>query len=721
MYVAAPTILKSIQINLWRKSLFLGCVFLFLQCNIKNQVDIVKNGVADLRSFPFEEGGIASLEGDWEFYPKEILSHDNLQTTSKGYFKIPGLWNNSPVSSSLSDGVGFATYKLEVILPPEEARYVVYVPEQRTAYRLYLTEKVGVRSGIPGSLALSSYPSLQGQSVSIDAKDKLTLVLFVSNFHHREGGTLSPPLLGTGEAIQGYIFANGTIDLALTGAIFMFGIYHFIIFFYRNKQKEAFFFGLFCLVFAIRILFTGNKTIYALTPAIPWDLMIFMEYASVFVLTTLFLWFVEGLFPRFISINLIKTISAIAILHLILFLIVKPLYYTRFEFVFQIFGLVLASLLLFRLIQMYNRRLPESGLFLFGYILLFVGFSIDILSAFLAEAELSVSHLTLFLFFGVQSSIITLRTARIFEKRRQLKEEFEKSNDIFIETNRFYEKFIPREFLTYLGKDSIENISLGDSNQREMTVLFADIWEYYDIIYSNPVETRILFTNSYLGRIGPNISNNNGFIDKYIGSAVMALFDGGIQDAVRAAEQIQWELEKYNERRRGNGFIPLHAGIGIHSGETMLGIIGESERMESTVISDTVNLASRIQGLTKKYSARILISLTSLMLHEDLDNIPYRILDFVRVKGKKETVMIAEVLVEGIDTVSDKKIANKDLFESAIFDYERANFESALEGFKAVALDNPEDVAAEIYVKRAEYNLSAGVGEDWDGVSDWEK
>lgn len=321
----------------------------------------------------------------------------------------------------------------------------------------------------------------------------------------------------------------------------------------------------------------------------------------------------------------------------------------------------------------------------------------------------------------MQSTIVTLRTARTFRKKILLKEEFETINEQFILTNRFYAKFIPRDFLTHLGKESIEEVRLGDSSEREITVLFADIWEYWDIIYSIPLENRMLFTNSYLGRIGPCVRKNNGFIDKYIGSAIMALFDGGIQNSIKAAEDIQWELEKYNERRITFGYLPLHAGIGIHSGDTMLGILGEEERFESTVISDTVNLSSRIQGLTKKYGARILVSLTSLMLHEDLDTIPYRILDFVRVKGKQETVMIAEVLIPDIDAISNKKIENREQFEAAIFDYERADFVSALEGFRAVFANNPEDLAAQIYIERCEYYQTAGVGEDWDGVSAWEK
>ncbi|TGN18887.1 adenylate/guanylate cyclase domain-containing protein [Leptospira idonii] len=699
--------------------LFLFLLF-FWNCNPSHPELRVKEGKIDLSHFDFSSGQFVTLEGDWEFYPDQFLSPDVPPPSNPYYLTVPKLWNQAPVTSSFRDGQGYGTYRLEIKLPPKEDRYAVYAPEQRTAFRIFMGER-SIHSGRVGTSMKSSLPSLQGQNFIHPGKDSVVFLMHVSNFHHKEGGIVSPPLIGNGESVQNYVLAKGTLDLAFTGAIFMFGIYHFILFFYRNKQKEAFFFGLFCLIFSVRILFTGSKTIYAITESIPWDLMMYVDYGTSFLLSAVFLWFIEGLFPRFINTNLIRFYTAVVFFLLVLILILPPIQYTKFETLFQILGLVVFASVLMRLWQMYLRRLPEAGIFLLGSLLLFLGFFADVLTAFKGQGESSLSQVCLFLFFGVQSTIITLRTARTFDKRKQLKDDFETSNDTFIQTNRFYEKFIPREFLHYLEKAGIEDVSLGDSNQREMTVVFADIMEYWDIIYSVPLENRILFTNSYLGRIGPCISKNNGFIDKYIGSAVMALFDGGIQNAIAAATDIQWELEKYNVRRKEYGYIPLHAGVGIHSGDTMLGILGEAERMESTVISDTVNLASRIQGLTKTYSARVLVSLTTLMLHEDLDTIPYRILDFVRVKGKTETVMIAEVLIPGIDEVSDRKIQNKDLFESAIFDYERANFASALEGFHTVYNENPEDKAAEIYIKRSEYFQSAGVGEGWDGVADWEK
>ncbi|MCW7456810.1 adenylate/guanylate cyclase domain-containing protein [Leptospira bandrabouensis] len=698
--------------------IYLSMALLSTACRMVAPSPQIQSGVLDLENFPIASGKAMALQGDWKFFPGQFNVPEG--ATPPTYLPVPALWNQVPLRSGIKDGKGYGTYVLDIRLPKENEIYSVYLPEVRTSFRLTAGNRCLV-SGRPGQTKDTTIPSAQGQSFTITAKDHLQIRIEVSNFHHKEGGLPNAPVFGLAESVQNYILAQSTIDLALTGAIFMFGLYHFILFFYRNKQREAFYFGFFCLVFAARIPFVGSKTIYAVFPNIPWELVVYVEYASVFVLGILFLWFVDGLFPRFIDTKLILYFSAYVQFMLVYGLIIKPEVYTQFEVVFQVLGVVYAVFLGIRLYQMMVRGLPDSGIFFLGYVVLFIGFVYDVFLAYSGEGESTLSQIAVFLFFGVQSTIVTLRTARTFHKKVLLKEEFETINEQFILTNRLYAKFIPRDFLTHLGKESIEEVQLGDSSEREMTVMFADIWEYWDIIYSIPLENRMLFTNSYLGRIGPCVRKNNGFIDKYIGSAIMALFDGGIQNSIKAAEDIQWELEKYNERRRTFGYLPLHAGIGIHSGDTMLGILGEEERLESTVISDTVNLSSRIQGLTKKYGARILVSLTSLMLHEDLDTIPYRILDFVRVKGKQETVMIAEVLIPDIDIISNRKIENKERFEAAIFDYERADFISALEGFREVFANNPEDLAAQIYIERCEYYQTAGVGEDWDGVSAWEK
>jgi two-component system sensor histidine kinase ChiS len=116
------------------------------------------------------------------------------------------------------------------------------------------------------------------------------------------------------------------------------------------------------------------------------------------------------------------------------------------------------------------------------------------------------------------------------------------------------------------------------------------------------------FINAYLGRVSPVIRKHHGFIDKYIGDAIMALFPENADDAVQAAIEIHRQLVKFNQEREQFSLQPIKIGIVLHIGTLMLGTIGEEKRMEGTVISDAVNLASRLEGLTKMYGASILVS-----------------------------------------------------------------------------------------------------------------
>jgi class 3 adenylate cyclase len=170
------------------------------------------------------------------------------------------------------------------------------------------------------------------------------------------------------------------------------------------------------------------------------------------------------------------------------------------------------------------------------------------------------------------------------------------------------ERFIPKEVLSFLEKESIVEIELGDHCQRPMSVMFADIRDFTTLSESMTPEENFKFINSYLRRMGPVVRRHNGFVDKYMGDGIMALFPGDPKQAIDAALDLRAALAEYNRHRTKSGYAIIRMGIGIHRGPLMLGTIGENQRMDSTVISDTVNAASRLEGLTKKFMKDILVS-----------------------------------------------------------------------------------------------------------------
>ncbi len=288
--------------------------------------------------------------------------------------------------------------------------------------------------------------------------------------------------------------------------------------------------------------------------------------------------------------------------------------------------------------------------------------------------------------------------------------------DTLNQTNTAYRRFIPREFLNYLNRDSIIEVQLGDQIKKEMTVLFSDIRSFTTLSESMNPKENFNFLNEYLMKMGPIIRLNNGFIDKYIGDAIMALFPDKADDAVNTAVEMFKTLSQYNMSRVENNEIPIDIGIGIHTGDLMLGTIGESERMETTVIADAVNLSSRLEGLTKKYKIKIAISRNVIDRMHNPDIFHFRFVDKVLVKGKKQSVDVYEVYNSDPCEIIDAKNLSKNHYDKGIELFYNREFEKATEEFKKVIDILKSDTLAQIYYDRSINYSKITLPEDWSGI-----
>jgi len=282
-------------------------------------------------------------------------------------------------------------------------------------------------------------------------------------------------------------------------------------------------------------------------------------------------------------------------------------------------------------------------------------------------------------------------------------------------TNTAYARFVPREFLSLLGKKNIVEVALADNVQMEMTVLFSDIRSFTTISEGMDSEKNFHFLSGFLSKMGPIVRENHGFIDKYFGDAIMALFQS-TDDAVDGAIALRQQLIEYNRIRQENQLPPIDIGIGLNTGKLTLGTLGEQDRMDGTVISDAVNLASRIEGMTKMYSVTLLISESTFRGLKDINRFSLRLLDRVRVKGKNEPVTIYEVFSGDPPEIWEKKLAIKRDFEQAVGLYQIKQFQSAKRLFEKCLALYPKDRASEFYIERCNHFIEVGVDENWDGV-----
>lgn len=171
-----------------------------------------------------------------------------------------------------------------------------------------------------------------------------------------------------------------------------------------------------------------------------------------------------------------------------------------------------------------------------------------------------------------------------------------------------FARFVPIQFIRFLGLDSIETVQLGDGVRRDVSVLFCDIRDFTALSETMSADENFRFINAYLKRVAPVIERHRGFIDKYIGDAVMAIFPDSPEDALNAAQEMLKELALYNDSRREKGLQSVRIGVGVHSGPVILGTVGTEGRLATTIIGDTVNVASRIEGQTKVLGHEVLFS-----------------------------------------------------------------------------------------------------------------
>ena len=295
----------------------------------------------------------------------------------------------------------------------------------------------------------------------------------------------------------------------------------------------------------------------------------------------------------------------------------------------------------------------------------------------------------------VGQAAISIENARLYTNLNQL-------NLHLKNLNSTYEKFVPKQLLEFLGKKSILDIKLADAVQKEMAIFFSDIRNFTSMSEKMSPKDNFEFLNSYLKRIGPVIRKHGGFIDKYIGDAIMALFHQNTEGALQAAIELHAVVTNFNAQRVSKNLEPIKVGIGIHVGECMLGTIGEQERMDGTVISDAVNLASRLESLTKVYNSKILISESVVEKLKNTQEYKLRILGNVAVRGKEKKILIYEVLDPLSKEEYDAYLQTEESYKKAIQSLLEENYDRASYYFQVVLNKNPHDLAARVLLEESQ-------------------
>ncbi len=284
-------------------------------------------------------------------------------------------------------------------------------------------------------------------------------------------------------------------------------------------------------------------------------------------------------------------------------------------------------------------------------------------------------------------------------------------------------QYVPPELVKEMAKNP-ELISLkGES--REMTVLFSDIRGFTQISEGLDPKQLTQMMNEFLTPMTQIIHSNRGTIDKYMGDAIMAFWGAPLRDknhaqhALNAALQMNASMKDISAKFAIKGWPAIQMGFGLNTGNMVVGNMGSSFRMAYTVMGDSVNLGSRIEGLTKNYGADIIVS---EFVKAQTPDMVYRELDIVRVKGKESPVTIYEPLGNA-EQVTQETLEALNLYHQAIKNYRNQEWnlaEKQLKNLEKLAVDDTKSVLYSLYLARIKQFKKTPPNKNWDGVFNYE-
>jgi adenylate cyclase len=294
-------------------------------------------------------------------------------------------------------------------------------------------------------------------------------------------------------------------------------------------------------------------------------------------------------------------------------------------------------------------------------------------------------------------------------------------------TRRTLERYVSKN----LVKEILDNPGSFYSSLRGVripaTILFSDIVGFTALSERADPEALVKQLNEYLSRMTASVFENDGTLDKFVGDAVMAVWGnvksrGVAEDAkscVRAALAMRRELGALNAKWKSEGMAPFQIGVGINHGDVIGGNIGSQEKADPTVIGDAVNLASRLEGLTRSYGVDILIGATASKLLGD--EFYLRSVALVQVKGKKQPVEVFTLIGAKSDAVDREFLKRLEIYEDGFRKFRDREFTPAKILFSQFLEFYPEDALAKMYLERSLEYEGQPPDNSWDAVEIFQK
>ena len=594
--------------------IFCACL-LTSGCGVVDQaMPSAVDGRLDLSGWDFEADGDVALLGTWEVCWSQLLEPGD--TCRSDWRPVParGLWGQRDVDSPFG-GMGVATYRLRVELPPETAALSVVVGGPYTAHRLWIDGVVRGGLVVVGPTAETTVAGVGNRVYELTPiANEIEFHVQVANFVFRGGGLRRLWFLGHTDSIhqgvgravlrEGTLFAVGLIV----------GLGFLLLFALRPSERARGYFGLMALALGVRAIPASISTFGELmAPWMTWDFIVRAEYLGAAITGVAFVGYartkVAGIMPPRTMNGLQSAATAFG---LIVAFAPMPIVLATLPAQW-VFSIVLIVLIILCYGRAWSRGVSDVGVTALTAVL-YTGFIIhdivrSIVSGFGAPVELFPYAIVLWIFAEAYQILQGFHES--FEKVESLSDELSDANFELQETEAAIVRFVPFDFLRSLGKRSIREVHSGDHARSELSVLYCGFHmdqvngEVSELADSGSEFERI---NDLVGCLEPCIDRHAGFLNDYHGDGFHAFFPGGPADAIAAAVEILAATSEFNVQALSKGRAGFDVGIGIDTGSVELGTIGSGEHLVRGVVGGPVDAARRIEALTVGIDGEILIS-----------------------------------------------------------------------------------------------------------------
>jgi adenylate cyclase len=299
--------------------------------------------------------------------------------------------------------------------------------------------------------------------------------------------------------------------------------------------------------------------------------------------------------------------------------------------------------------------------------------------------------------------------------------EEQKKNQI----RKMFSQYVSPAALTAMVDNYEDYAKAGNGSKEVVTVLFSDVRGFTSLSENLPPEQVVEILNFYFTKMTEAVHNNHGTIDKFIGDAIMAIWGAPIQsdthaiDAVNAAMEMMQKLKEVNAWLEEKNLPPLKIGIGVNTGEAIIGNVGSEQKVDYTVIGDTVNLASRLEGITKQYDCEIIVSESTKKALKD--RTPCQVVDMIKVKGKEQAIKIYSPILDEIESEPQACPTTKtyelhclsELSHEAFSHYLNKRWDLAINAYRRI----PNENLRKKFIDRCEQFRNTPPPQDWDGAT----